>query len=163
MGHFTGPHQLLVQGMGASGLAAPLDEGFDKAVRAAHHAEVAVPLPLRVQVRVFAVADSLAGADHHRHLAQVGAVDAHAALEQAHAGVKQDGLHLAGNPGVTQCHIHGQGFVPTVNVGGAVGLVDFLAGQRLPNRRPFRAGGRYDVVDAQVAEGFQDGVAAVLG
>ena len=89
-------------------------------------------------------------------------MDAHTALQQTYPRVEQDGLQLAGHPGIAQCHIHRQGLVPAVDVGGAGRFVDFLSGQRLPNRRPLGAGRGDDVVNTQVAEGFQDGVSAVF-
>ena len=46
--HFPGPHQLLIKGVGAGGLAAPLDKGIHKAVGAADHAQIAIPLALGV-------------------------------------------------------------------------------------------------------------------
>ena len=163
LGHLPGAHQLFVEGVGAGGLSAPFDEGVNEAVGAADHAEVAVPLTLGIKLGILAVAVGLARADQHGHLAEVGAVDAHATLEQAHTSVEQDGLHLARDPGVAQGHIHGEGFVPAVDVGWAIHLVYLLAGQGLPYGRPFRPRGGDDVVNAQVAEGFQDSVAAVPG
>ena len=158
---FAGAGHLAVEGGGAGGLPAPLGYDVRKAMGAAHHAEAAIPLGLRVQFRVLAVAGGFPGADQHRHFAQAGAVDAHAALEQAHAGVEQHGLHPSGDAGVACGHIHRQGFVPAVDVARPRGFVEALARQRFPHRRPLGAGRGYDVVHPQVAERFQDGLAPV--
>ena len=157
-----GPHQLLVHGVRAGGLSAPLGKGVGEPVRPTHHAEVAVPLPLGVDLRVLAVAGRLARAHQHGHLADHGAVHAHAALQQADAGVQQDRLHAARHPGVPAGHVHRQGLVPAVDVLRPRRLVDLLAGQGLPHRRPFRTGGRDYVINAKIAECFENTFAAVL-
>ena len=90
-------------------------------------------------------------------------MNTNAALEQSHAGVKQDGLHSTGDTGVAQGHVYGQGFVPAVDIGGAIYFVNLLAGQGFPDWGPLRARRRYDVIYAQVAESLENGVAAVFG
>ena len=138
LGQFARPHQLLVHGVRAGGPSAPLGEGVGETVGTAHHAQVAVPLPLGVDLRILAIAGRFAGAHQHRHLADHGAVHAHAALQQADAGVQQYRLHPAGDPGVPAGHIDGQGLVPAVDVLRPGRFVNLLAGQRFPYRRPLR-------------------------
>ena len=147
--------------MGTGRLPAPLGKRFHKAVRPAHHAEIAIPLPLRIQLRVLPVADGFPGANQHRRFPQPGPVNPHAPLQQPHAGVQQHRLHPPGNPRIAQRQIHRQRFVPAVDISRPRRLVNFLPRQSLPHRRPLRTGRRNNIVDAQVAKGFQNGIAAI--
>ena len=139
--YFARAHDLFVHGMGAGGPAAPLGKGVGKPIRPAHHAEIAVPLALGIDLRILAVAGRFARAHQHGHLADHGSVHPHTALQQADAGVQQDRLHPSGDPGVPAGYVHCQSLVPAVDVLRARRLVHLLAGQRLPHRRPFGAWG----------------------
>src|SRR6516165_8315541 len=83
------------------------------------------------------------------------------ALQQSRAGVQQHRPHPPGHLRVAHRHIDGQGLVPAIDVGGTRLLVDLLASERLPHRRPFRTRGGDDVVEAQAAKGLQNRFAAI--
>src|SRR5262249_53006292 len=58
-------------------------------------------------------------------------------------------------------HVDGQGLMPGFDERRAGPLLDLLPGQRFPHRRPFRARRRHDVVDPELSERLQDGLAAI--
>ena len=161
LGQFSGAGYRLIQGLRAGDAAAPLGEGFHQTVGPADNAQVAEPLGARVELRRFAIGGRLAGADKHRNFALVGPVNAHRALQHSNTGVEQHRLHPPGHTGVARCHRNGEGFVPAVDVCGAGPLFQLLSGQSLPYRRPLGAGRRDDVVNVQVSQGFENGIAAV--
>ena len=135
-------------------VAAPFREGFDPPVSASHHVESPVPLSTRIEVGVFAVGDGLTGADQHGNLALVSAMDTQRPLQQPDTSVQHDGLQFPGDSRIAHGHGHGQGLVPSIDVAGSVGLVDFLPGQGFPYRRPVGAGGRDYVFDVQIPKGL---------
>src|SRR6266851_1094119 len=82
-------------------------------------------------------------------------------LQEAGAGMQQHRLHPPGHLRVAHRHVDGQGLVPAIDVGGTRLLIDLLAGERLPHRRPFGAGRGDDVVEAEAAKRLEDRLAAV--
>ena len=161
LGQLAGAGHRFVQRRRAGHPAAPLGERLHQAVGAADDAQVSQPLRAGVHLRHLAVGGRLAGTDQHRHLALVGAVNAHRPLHHPDAGVEQDGLHPAGHAGVAGGHRHRQRLMPAVDVGRPRLLVHLLPGQSLPHRRPLGTGRGDDVVYVQVSQRFEDGVAAV--
>ena len=161
LGQLPGASHRFVERLSGGDPAAPLGEWLHQTVGAADDAQVAEPLRAGVELGSLPVGGRLAGANQHRHFTLVCAVDAHGSLHYAYAGVQQHGLHPPGHAGVAGGHRHGQGLVPAVDVGRAGPLFQLLAGQRLPYRGPLGAGGRYDVVNVQVPQGFENGVPAV--
>ena len=128
LGHLAGPGYRLVEVKVGGYVAAPFRERFNPTVCPAHDVQPPVPLAAGIEIGVLAVGDGFTGTDQHWHLTLVGAVNAQGTLQQSHSGVQQNGLHLAGDPGIAHGHGHGQGLMPGVDVTGSVGLVYFLPG-----------------------------------
>ena len=158
--HLAGAHHALIERVGAGHRACPFGDRFDEAFDAADR-QPAIPLLLDVQIGILAERVRLARHHHHRHFVLHGAMNAHAPLQHANGGVQQDGLRAAGHQRVAARHVDGDGLVPGFYEGRPGGVVELLACQRLPDRRPFRARRRHDVVDLELAKRLQDGFPAV--
>ena len=156
--HLAGAHHALIERIGAGHRARPFGDRLDEALDAAD-GQPAVPLLLDVEIGVFAQRLRFARHDHHRHFVLHGAMHAHASLQHADAGVQQDGLRPAGHQRVAGRHVDGERLVPGFHEGRPGLVVELLARQRLPDRRPFRARRRHDVVDLELAKRLQDRLA----
>ena len=158
---FAGAHDMLVERVDASDLARPFGHRLDEALRAADDAEAPIPLRLDREPRILAETQRLARHHDHRHLGEHRRVQAGGALQQPGAGVQQHCLRASGRLRVAHRHIDGERLVPAINVVRPGFLVDLLACQRLPDRRPFRSRRGDHVIDPEIAEGFEDCFAAV--
>ena len=153
--HFAGADHAFIERVGAGDGARPFRDRLDEALDAAD-GEAAVPLLLDVEIGVFAERLRFTRHHDHRHFVLHGAVHAHAPLQHADAGVQQDRLRAAGDQRVAGRHVDGEGLVPGLDEGGPGLVVELLARQGLPDRRPFRARGGHDVVDLELAKRLED-------
>src|SRR6185503_3361247 len=76
--------------------------------------------------------------------------------------MQQHDLHLPRRQRIAERHTDGGGFMPDVEVARARLVLQLLARERLPHRRPFGAGGGDHIVTAEVAERLEDGLTAIL-
>jgi hypothetical protein len=157
----AGAYDVLVEGVHIRRLGRPFGHRLDQALRTADDAEAAVPLRLDRELRILAKAHRLARQDDHRHFGEHRRMHAGRALQEAGAGVQQHRLHAARHLRVAHRHVDGQGLVPAIDIGRARLLVDLLAGECLPHRRPFRARRGDDVIEAQAAKRLEDRLAAI--
>jgi hypothetical protein len=123
--------------------------------------EPAIPLLLDVEVGVLAERLGFARHHHHRYLGLHGAMDAHASLQHSDAGVQQHRLRPPGHQRVAGRHVDGERLMPGFDEDRTGLVVELLPRQGFPDRRPFRAWRGHDVVDLELAEGFEDRLAAV--
>src|SRR5690606_12559265 len=77
------------------------------------------------------------------------------------AGMQQNGLHLAGRERVAGGDVDRERLVPAVHEFRPGLALLGLLGHRLPDRGPFGARGRQDVLHPEIPDAFEDGVAAV--
>ena len=147
--------------MRAAGLRREFDDAVDQIGRAAGNAQIADPLPAGIEFRVFAIGHGFAGDDDHGHAGDARAVDSHRALQQAGSGMQQHALHASGRQRVAGGDVHGQRLVPAIEQPRTVLALADLLGDRFPDRRPFGAGRRQDVFDAQFPECFENRLSAV--
>ena len=101
--------------------------------------------------------DLLAAKDDHRHAVHLRGHDAGDGISSAGAGGDENDGRLAGGAGVTVSHVHGTLFVADedelhVRLHGLEGVKD---------RDGRAAGVTEDVFDAEVGEGFDEGLCAV--
>ena len=130
--HLAGADHALIERMGAGHRARPFGDRLDEALDAAD-GEPAIPLLLDVEIGVLAQRLGFARHDHHRHFVLHGAVDAHASLQHADAGVQQDRLRPAGDQRVAGRHVDGERLVPGFDEGRPGLVVELLPRQRLPD------------------------------
>ena len=158
--HFAGADHALIKRMGAGDRACPFGDRLDEALDAAD-GEAAIPLLLDVEVGVFAERLGFTRHDDHGHFVLHGTVHAHAPLQHADAGMQQDRLRAAGDQRVAGRHVDGERLVPGLHESRAGLVVELLARQGLPDRRPFRARRGHDVVDLELAKRLEDRLAPV--
>ena len=113
---FAGAHDTLVERCDRCGLQRDFDDRFDQPLRAADHVQVAIPLRAGIEFGL-AIAERFPG--HHQHGCLHGAcaIDRHAALQKARAGVQQHGLHAAGHLRVSGRHGHRDRLVTAIQIG----------------------------------------------
>ena len=150
--HLAGANHLLEHGRYAARLIGPFDDRLDQPVRAADHAQQRLPLCSRVELRIVAEAERLAGDHEHRNSLAHRSVDTHRSLQQAHAGMQHHRLHAPGNRGVTGGEIDRQRLVRAAQIGRAGRVGELLPAQRFPHRAPLRPRRRHDIVDIQAAK-----------
>src|SRR4051794_25781275 len=114
-------------------------------------------------VEIGILAQALRLSRHHEHgnFILKSAMHAHASLQQSHAGMQEHSLRSAGHEGVSGGHVYRDGLVPGFNKTGSCLVLELLTRQCLPHRRPLRTGRGHDVVDPELAKGFQDSLATV--
>ena len=158
--HLAGAHDALIEGVRAGDGARPFCHRLDEALDAAD-GQAAVPLLLDIEIGIFAQGLGFTRHDDHRHFVLQGAMDAHASLQHADAGVQQDRLWPPGHQRVAGRHVDGERLMPGFNEGRPGLVVQLLARQRFPERRPLRARGGHDVIDLELAERLEDRLAPV--
>ena len=158
--HLAGAHDALIEGVRAGDGARPFCHRLDEALDAAD-GEAAVPLLLDIEIGIFAQGLGFTRHDDHGHFVLQGAMDAHASLQHADAGVQQDRLWPPGHQRVAGRHVDGERLMPGFNEGRTGLVVQLLARQRFPERRPLRARGGHDVIDLELAERLEDRLAPV--
>ena len=70
-------------------------------------------------------------------------------------------LHASGDERVADGQVDGEGLVTAGEIGGAGLVRELLLGHRLPDWAPFGAGRGHHIVDAEIAEGLEYGVAPI--
>ena len=158
--HFAGANHALKERVGAGDGPRPFGHRLDEALDAAD-GETAIPLLLDIEIGIFAQGLGFTRHDDHWHFVLHGAVHAHASLQHADAGVKQDRLRPSGDQRVAGRHVDGERLMPGFNEGGPGLVIELLARQRFPERRPFRARRGHDVVDLKLPKCFEDRLAPV--
>jgi hypothetical protein len=132
--HLAGADDALIERVWARHRARPLGHRLDEALDASD-GETAIPLRLDVEVRVLAQCLRFTRHDHHGYFVLQGAMDAHAPLQHADAGVQQDRLWPAGDQRVARGHIDGESLVPGFDKDRTGPVLDLLARQGLPDGR----------------------------
>ena len=159
--HLANTDDALIERLRGRRLQCPFDHRLEQPLRSTDDAQVSVPLRARIELR-FAIAGRLAG--HHQHgcFHRPRGSDRHGALQQAGAGVEQNGLHPARDVRVSRGHGHGDRFVAAIQVNRPGGAALLLTRHRLPERGPFESRRGDHIFDIQIAECFEDGLAAVV-
>ena len=159
--HLARPDDALIDRVRARRLAGVLDQRLDQALRPADDRQVVGPLTAGIEIRLLPVGQGFTGDHQHRDAGNQSTVHAHQALQKSRAGVQQNGLHLTGRERVAGGDVDRESLVPAIHEPRAVHALLDLLGHRLPYRGPFRARGGKDVLHPEIANGLENGVAAV--
>ena len=159
--HLADANDALIECLRRRRLQGQFDNRLEQPLRSTDDAQVSVPLRARVEVRL-AIAARFAGHHKHRRFHGPRCSDRHGALQQAGAGMEQHGLHPAGDMRVSCGHGDRDRFVAAIEVSRAGRATLVLTRHRFPERGPFGTRRGDHVFDVQIAECFEDCLAAVV-